>query len=129
MSILPRHAVLIGLSSKELWISAKLSAKIGSQKPERLVWFSRKSPFKNVLKILLQLIDPELYFQACVRNHCACRVARTMDCLCDTLDAFVKASNNAGGNSILWRDAQVCPCESKLLNFLRYTDLIISPQF
>ncbi|KAK9754815.1 C8 domain [Popillia japonica] len=76
-----------------------------------------------------KLIDPELYFQACVRNHCACRVARTMDCLCDTcvrnhcacrvartmdclcdtLDAFVKASNNAGGNSILWRDAQVCP--------------------
>ncbi|GJQ84810.1 Hml [Trypoxylus dichotomus] len=58
-----------------------------------------------------RIINPDLYIESCIWNYCSCRSPNTMDCLCGTIDAYVKASNSAGGPVIPWRDDKTCRFE------------------
>ncbi|GJQ84808.1 Hml [Trypoxylus dichotomus] len=81
--------------------------KVRMQKARDGCQIIRSARFKDAHRI----IDPELYIESCIWNYCSCRSFNIMDCLCGSIDAYVKASNSAGGPVIPWRDDKTCRFE------------------
>ncbi|XP_061577623.1 mucin-2-like [Cololabis saira] len=57
------------------------------------------------------LINPELYIQACVQDMCGCNNSTSDFCVCSTLSEFSRQCSHAGGQPPNWRTAQFCAKE------------------
>ncbi|XP_075044693.1 mucin-5B-like [Mixophyes fleayi] len=53
-------------------------------------------------------VDPEIYYDACVRDTCACDVGGDCDCYCTAISAYAQACSEACV-CIEWRSPSVCP--------------------
>uniref|UniRef100_A0A4W6F4H3 VWFD domain-containing protein n=1 Tax=Lates calcarifer TaxID=8187 RepID=A0A4W6F4H3_LATCA len=62
----------------------------------RLQWFS----FKKV--------DPQNYYDACVRDTCACNTGGDCECFCSAVAAYAAACDKAGA-CVRWRTPTICP--------------------
>ncbi|XP_054631461.1 mucin-2-like [Dunckerocampus dactyliophorus] len=54
------------------------------------------------------MVDPQHYYDACVRDTCACNTGGDCDCFCSAVAAYAAACNKAGA-CIKWRTPTVCP--------------------
>ncbi|XP_061669358.1 mucin-2-like [Syngnathoides biaculeatus] len=53
-------------------------------------------------------VDPGPYYDACVRDTCACDSGGDCECLCTAVAAYSKACNEAGA-CVRWRTPKFCP--------------------
>ncbi|XP_077594648.1 uncharacterized protein LOC144211353 [Stigmatopora nigra] len=53
-------------------------------------------------------VDPQHYYNACVRDTCSCNTGGDCECFCSGVAAYAAACNNAGA-CIKWRTPTVCP--------------------
>ncbi|KAI7813798.1 putative mucin-5B-like [Triplophysa rosa] len=53
-------------------------------------------------------VDPSLFYDACVRDSCACDSGGDCECFCTTVAAYAQACNEAGA-CVGWRSPQICP--------------------
>ncbi|XP_061622274.1 mucin-5B-like [Phyllopteryx taeniolatus] len=53
-------------------------------------------------------VDPGPYYDACVRDSCACDSGGDCECLCTAVAAYSKACNEAGA-CVRWRTPKFCP--------------------
>ncbi|XP_061531997.1 mucin-2-like isoform X1 [Phycodurus eques] len=53
-------------------------------------------------------VDPQHYYNACVRDTCACSTGGDCECFCSAVAAYAAACNKAGA-CIKWRTPTVCP--------------------
>nr|XP_057931090.1 mucin-2-like [Doryrhamphus excisus] len=53
-------------------------------------------------------VDPQPYYDACVRDTCACNTGGDCDCFCSTVAAYAAACNKAQ-TCIDWRTPTICP--------------------
>ncbi|KAK5598353.1 hypothetical protein CRENBAI_014353, partial [Crenichthys baileyi] len=55
-----------------------------------------------------ELIDPEAYIQACVKDMCGCSNNTNDFCVCSTLSEYSRQCSHAGGQPPYWRTPQFC---------------------
>ncbi|XP_047246477.1 mucin-2-like [Girardinichthys multiradiatus] len=55
-----------------------------------------------------ELIDPEAYIQACVKDMCGCSNNTNDFCVCSTLSEYSRQCSHAGGQPPNWRTPQFC---------------------
>ncbi|XP_005728290.1 mucin-5AC-like, partial [Pundamilia nyererei] len=53
-------------------------------------------------------VDPQQYFDACVRDTCACNSGGDCECFCSAVAAYAAACNEAGV-CVKWRTPTICP--------------------
>ncbi|CDQ93602.1 unnamed protein product, partial [Oncorhynchus mykiss] len=53
-------------------------------------------------------VDPSPYYDACVRDSCACDSGGDCECFCTAVAAYAKACNEAGA-CVTWRTPRICP--------------------
>ncbi|CDR00121.1 unnamed protein product, partial [Oncorhynchus mykiss] len=53
-------------------------------------------------------VDPSPYYDACVRDSCACDSGGDCECFCTAVAAYAKACNEAGA-CVAWRTPRICP--------------------
>uniref|UniRef100_I3KEU2 VWFD domain-containing protein n=1 Tax=Oreochromis niloticus TaxID=8128 RepID=I3KEU2_ORENI len=53
-------------------------------------------------------VDPQQYFDACVRDTCACNSGGDCECFCSAVAAYAAACNEAGV-CVKWRTPNICP--------------------
>ncbi|XP_061138386.1 mucin-2-like isoform X2 [Syngnathus typhle] len=53
-------------------------------------------------------VDPQHYYNACVRDTCACNTGGDCECYCSAVAAYAAACNEAGA-CIKWRTPSICP--------------------
>nr|XP_057944665.1 mucin-5B-like isoform X3 [Doryrhamphus excisus] len=53
-------------------------------------------------------VDPGPYYDACVRDSCACDSGGDCECFCTAVAAYAKACNEAGA-CVSWRTPKLCP--------------------
>ncbi|XP_073693768.1 mucin-5B-like [Garra rufa] len=53
-------------------------------------------------------VDPNHFYDACVRDSCACDSGGDHDCLCAAIAAYAQACNEAGA-CVAWRTPKICP--------------------
>ncbi|MEQ2279610.1 hypothetical protein AMECASPLE_011227 [Ameca splendens] len=56
----------------------------------------------------IELIDPEAYIQACVKDMCGCSNNTNDFCVCSTLSEYSRQCSHAGGQPPNWRTPQFC---------------------
>ncbi|XP_061772628.1 mucin-2 [Nerophis ophidion] len=54
------------------------------------------------------MVDPHNYYDACVKDTCACNTGGDCECFCSTVAAYAAACNKAGA-CIKWRTPTICP--------------------
>jgi len=64
-------------------------------------------------------VDPSHFYNACVRDSCACDSGGDRDCLCAAITAYAQACNEAG-TCIAWRTPKIC--RESLIIFSVYFD-------
>lgn len=52
-------------------------------------------------------VDPQQYFDACVRDTCACNSGGDCECFCSAVAAYAAACNEAGV-CVKWRTPTIC---------------------
>ncbi|XP_048829559.1 mucin-5B-like [Brienomyrus brachyistius] len=53
-------------------------------------------------------VDPTPYFDACVRDSCACDTGGDCECFCTAVASYAEVCNEAGV-CVAWRSPQICP--------------------
>ncbi|XP_061577699.1 mucin-5AC-like [Cololabis saira] len=53
-------------------------------------------------------VDPQNYYDNCVRDTCACNTGGDCECFCSAVAAYASACNNAGA-CVRWRTPTICP--------------------
>ncbi|KAM7003499.1 mucin-2-like [Tautogolabrus adspersus] len=53
-------------------------------------------------------VDPQNYYDACVKDTCACNTGGDCECFCSAVAAYAAACNKAGA-CIKWRTPTICP--------------------
>ncbi|CAF91619.1 unnamed protein product, partial [Tetraodon nigroviridis] len=53
-------------------------------------------------------VEKESFYQACVRDTCACNAGGDCECFCSTVAAYAEACREAGA-CIRWRTPSICP--------------------
>uniref|UniRef100_A0A3B3RSY6 VWFD domain-containing protein n=1 Tax=Paramormyrops kingsleyae TaxID=1676925 RepID=A0A3B3RSY6_9TELE len=53
-------------------------------------------------------VDPTPYYDACVRDSCACDTGGDCECFCTAVAAYAAVCNEAGV-CVAWRSPQICP--------------------
>ncbi|KAM3608784.1 uncharacterized protein V6R79_004601 [Siganus canaliculatus] len=53
-------------------------------------------------------VDPKNYYDACVRDSCACNTGGDCECFCSAVAAYAAACNEAGA-CVRWRTPTICP--------------------
>uniref|UniRef100_UPI003AB02701 mucin-2-like n=1 Tax=Centroberyx gerrardi TaxID=166262 RepID=UPI003AB02701 len=53
-------------------------------------------------------VDPQNYYDACVRDSCACNTGGDCECFCSAVAAYAAACNEAGV-CVKWRTPTICP--------------------
>ncbi|XP_051915933.1 mucin-2-like [Hippocampus zosterae] len=76
----------------------------------RQAWALKRCSIINsaVFGICHSKVDPQYYYNACVRDTCACNSGGDCECFCSAVAAYAAACNKAGA-CIKWRTPSVCP--------------------
>ncbi|XP_030222027.1 mucin-5B-like [Gadus morhua] len=53
-------------------------------------------------------VDPTNYYDACVKDTCACNSGGDCECFCSAVEAYAAACNRAGA-CVRWRTPSICP--------------------
>ncbi|XP_034541029.1 mucin-5B-like [Notolabrus celidotus] len=53
-------------------------------------------------------VDPDNYFDACLRDTCGCNTGGDCECFCSAVAAYAAACNKAG-SCVRWRTPTICP--------------------
>ncbi|CAL8356582.1 unnamed protein product [Lota lota] len=53
-------------------------------------------------------VDPHDYYDACVKDTCACNSGGDCECFCSAVEAYAAACNRAGA-CVRWRTPSICP--------------------
>lgn len=59
-----------------------------------------------VMNIALK-VDPSPFYDACVRDACACDSGGDYECFCTAVTAYAQACNEAGA-CVAWRTPKIC---------------------
>ncbi|XDV17685.1 hypothetical protein PO909_023511 [Leuciscus waleckii] len=81
-----------------------------SNNPYRESWAQKQCSIikSQVFTTCHSQVDPSHFYNACVRDSCACDSGGDRDCLCAAIAAYAQACNEAG-NCIAWRTPKICP--------------------
>ncbi|XP_067105512.1 mucin-5B-like [Osmerus mordax] len=78
--------------------------------PYRQAWSLKKCSIlqSKVFQACHSQVDPTPYYEACVRDSCACDSGGDCQCFCTAVAAYAEACNEAGA-CVSWRTPQICP--------------------
>ncbi|XP_023811495.1 mucin-5AC isoform X2 [Oryzias latipes] len=62
----------------------------------------------DVFALCHSKVDPQSYYDACVRDTCACNTGGDCECFCSTVAAYAAACNESGV-CVKWRTPTICP--------------------
>uniref|UniRef100_A0A4W6DD37 VWFD domain-containing protein n=1 Tax=Lates calcarifer TaxID=8187 RepID=A0A4W6DD37_LATCA len=62
----------------------------------------------EVFSICHSKVDPQNYYDACVRDTCACNTGGDCECFCSAVAAYAAACDKAGA-CVKWRTPTICP--------------------
>ncbi|RVE71725.1 hypothetical protein OJAV_G00054850 [Oryzias javanicus] len=62
----------------------------------------------DVFALCHSKVDPQSYYDACVKDTCACNTGGDCECFCATVAAYAAACNESGV-CIKWRTPTICP--------------------
>uniref|UniRef100_A0A8C7Q865 Mucin-5AC n=1 Tax=Oncorhynchus mykiss TaxID=8022 RepID=A0A8C7Q865_ONCMY len=81
-----------------------------SSNPYRASWAQKQCSIINsdVFTACQNQVDPSPYYDACVRDSCACDSGGDCECFCTAVAAYAKACNEAGA-CVAWRTPRICP--------------------
>uniref|UniRef100_A0A8C7QAX2 MUC5A protein n=1 Tax=Oncorhynchus mykiss TaxID=8022 RepID=A0A8C7QAX2_ONCMY len=81
-----------------------------SSNPYRASWAQKQCSIINsdVFTACQNRVDPSPYYDACVRDSCACDSGGDCECFCTAVAAYAKACNEAGA-CVTWRTPRICP--------------------
>uniref|UniRef100_A0A3B3HVZ3 VWFD domain-containing protein n=2 Tax=Oryzias latipes TaxID=8090 RepID=A0A3B3HVZ3_ORYLA len=61
----------------------------------------------DVFALCHSKVDPQSYYDACVRDTCACNTGGDCECFCSTVAAYAAACNESGV-CVKWRTPTIC---------------------
>ncbi|XP_040264815.1 LOW QUALITY PROTEIN: mucin-5B-like [Bufo bufo] len=78
--------------------------------PYRIAWAQKMCNIiiSHVFASCHSEVDPEKYYEACVKDTCACDMGDDCDCYCTAVSAYAQACNEACV-CVMWRSPTVCP--------------------
>uniref|UniRef100_A0A4W5NJZ7 MUC5A protein n=1 Tax=Hucho hucho TaxID=62062 RepID=A0A4W5NJZ7_9TELE len=78
--------------------------------PYRASWAQKQCSIINsdVFATCQNQVDPSPYYDACVRDSCACDSGGDCECFCTAVAAYAKECNEAGA-CVAWRTPRICP--------------------
>ncbi|XP_051755498.1 mucin-5AC-like [Ctenopharyngodon idella] len=78
--------------------------------PYREAWAQRQCSIitSNVFSTCHSQVDPSPFYDACVRDACACDSGGDYECFCTAVTAYAQACNEAGA-CVAWRTPKICP--------------------
>ncbi|XP_073715695.1 mucin-2 [Misgurnus anguillicaudatus] len=78
--------------------------------PYREAWAQRQCSIitSDVFLSCHSQVDPSPFYNACVRDSCACDNGGDYECFCTTVAAYAQACNEAGA-CVVWRSPKICP--------------------
>ncbi|XP_029578016.1 mucin-5AC [Salmo trutta] len=78
--------------------------------PYRASWAQKQCSIikSDVFTACQNQVDPSPYYDACVRDSCACDSGGDCECFCTAVAAYAKACNEAGA-CVPWRTPRICP--------------------
>ncbi|XP_056307734.1 mucin-2-like [Danio aesculapii] len=81
-----------------------------SQTPNRETWAKIQcSIIKEVtFKDCHSKVDPNPYYENCVKDSCSCDTGGDCECFCTAVAAYAQACNEAGV-CVVWRTPEICP--------------------
>ncbi|XP_038855714.1 mucin-5B-like [Salvelinus namaycush] len=79
--------------------------------PYRASWAQKQCSIikSDVFAACQNQVDPSPYYDACVRDSCACDSGGDCECFCTAVAAYAKACNEAGA-CVAWRTPRICRC-------------------
>ncbi|XP_051975188.1 mucin-2-like [Xyrauchen texanus] len=80
------------------------------EKPHRSAWAIKQCSIINniVFKDCHSLVDSVPYYDACVRDTCACDTGGDCDCFCTAVAAYAAECRKMGA-CVAWRSPSICP--------------------
>ncbi|ROL42231.1 Mucin-5B [Anabarilius grahami] len=80
-----------------------------SNNPYRELWAQKECSIikSQVFTTCHSQVDPSHFYDACVRDSCACDSGGDRDCLCAAIAAYAQACNEAG-TCVAWRTPKIC---------------------
>ncbi|XP_056316783.1 mucin-5AC [Danio aesculapii] len=81
-----------------------------SSNPYRQSWAQKQCSIirSEVFTACHSHVDPDPFYDACVRDSCGCVSGGDRDCLCGAIAAYAQACNDAG-TCVAWRTPKLCP--------------------
>ncbi|XP_076847019.1 uncharacterized protein muc2.1 isoform X2 [Brachyhypopomus gauderio] len=81
-----------------------------SERPNRHTWAKMQCSIirGDTFKDCRRMVDPDPYFENCVRDSCACDTGGDCECFCTAVAAYAQACNEAGV-CVAWRTPEICP--------------------
>ncbi|XP_016325187.1 mucin-5AC [Sinocyclocheilus anshuiensis] len=81
-----------------------------SNNPYRKSWAQKECSIitSGVFTTCHSQVDPNHFYDACVRDSCACDSGGDHDCLCAAVAAYAQECNEAGA-CVAWRTPKICP--------------------
>nr|XP_021333301.1 mucin-5B [Danio rerio] len=78
--------------------------------PYREAWAQRQCSIitSSVFSACHSQVDPSPFYDACVRDACACDSGGDYECFCTAVTAYAQACNEAGA-CVAWRSPKICP--------------------
>ncbi|XP_016414652.1 mucin-5AC-like [Sinocyclocheilus rhinocerous] len=78
--------------------------------PYREAWAQRQCSIitSSVFSTCHSQVDPSPFYDACVRDACACDSGGDYECFCTAVTAYAQACNEAGA-CVAWRSPKICP--------------------
>ncbi|KAM9495182.1 uncharacterized protein Hap1MRO34_016080 [Clarias gariepinus] len=79
-------------------------------RPYRQAWAMKQCSIlkSDVFSTCHSVVDPTQYYDACVRDTCACDAGGDCECFCTAVAAYAAACSGQGV-CILWRSPTICP--------------------
>ncbi|MGH0151903.1 UNVERIFIED_CONTAM: hypothetical protein FKN15_042609 [Acipenser sinensis] len=68
----------------------------------------KRFSFNGDCEYTLTQVDPTLYYDACVRDSCACDSGGDCECFCTAVASYAEACNEADV-CVVWRSPEICP--------------------
>uniref|UniRef100_A0A672KZ58 VWFD domain-containing protein n=1 Tax=Sinocyclocheilus grahami TaxID=75366 RepID=A0A672KZ58_SINGR len=80
------------------------------ESPHRVVWAEKRCSIitSDVFKVCHTLVDSGLYYDACVKDTCACDTGGDCDCFCTAVAAYAAECRKKGA-CVAWRSPSICP--------------------
>ncbi|XP_067105514.1 mucin-2-like [Osmerus mordax] len=89
---------------------AKVQRSPCTANPYRQSWSQKQCSIiqSEVFSACHSNVDPAPFYDACVRDSCACDSGGDCECFCTAVAAYAEACNEAGA-CVSWRAPQICP--------------------